>query len=101
MRHCDKVIASGTLVLNDTLERMLALCERARWITLIGPSMGCLPEALFARGVTLLNGSWVTERGRADIDALRRGEVRGGPALKVAITPPAYPGFEALLAHLR
>ena len=97
LRHCDKVIATGTLVLNDTLDRMLALCERARWIALIGPSMGCLPDALFARGVTLLGGSWVLER-EAYIDALRRGEVRAGLAQKVAITPADYPGFETLLA---
>ena len=98
LRHCDKVVATGTLVLNDTLERMLALCERARWIALIGPSMGCLPDALFARGVTLLGGSWVTEP-EAYLDALRRGEQRAGLAQKVAITPSTYPGFEALLAR--
>jgi uncharacterized protein len=98
LRHCDKVIATGTLVLNDTLDRMLALCERARWIALIGPSMGCLPDALFARGVTLLGGNWVLER-EAYVDALRRGEVRAGLAQKVAITPATYPGFEALLAR--
>jgi uncharacterized protein (DUF4213/DUF364 family) len=98
LRHCDKVISTGTLVLNDTLDRMLALCERARWIALIGPSMGCLPDALFARGVTLLGGSWVIERD-AYLDALRHGEVRAGLAQKVAITPAAYPGFEALLAR--
>jgi uncharacterized protein (DUF4213/DUF364 family) len=98
LRRCDKVIATGTLVLNDTLERMLALCERARWIALIGPSMGCLPDALFARGVTLLGGSWVAERA-AYLDALRRGEVRAGLAQKVAVTPSTYPGFEALLAR--
>jgi uncharacterized protein len=98
LRHCDKVVATGTLVLNDTLESMLARCERARWIALIGPSMGCLPDALFARGVTLLGGSWVTEP-EAYLDALRRGEQRAGLAQKVAITPSTYPGFEALLAR--
>jgi len=98
LRHCDKVVSTGTLVLNDTLDRMLALCERARCIALIGPSMGCLPDALFARGVTLLGGSWVTER-EAYLNALRRGEVRAGLAQKVAITPASYPGFEALLAR--
>jgi uncharacterized protein (DUF4213/DUF364 family) len=99
LRRCDKVVATGTLVLNDTLDRMLARCERARWIALIGPSMGCLPDALFARGMTLLGGSWVIER-EAYIDALRRGEVRAGLAQKVAITPAAYPGFEALLTRV-
>ena len=99
LRHCDKVIATGTLVLNDTLDAMLALCSQARWIALIGPSMGCLPDALFARGVTLMGGSWVLD-GAAYVDALRRGDVRAGLAQKVAITPAGYPGFEALLDRL-
>ena len=99
LRHCDKVIATGTLVLNDTLDAMLALCSQARWIALIGPSMGCLPDALFARGVTLMGGSWVLD-GAAYVDALRRGDVRAGLAQKVAITPAGYPGFEALLSRL-
>jgi uncharacterized protein (DUF4213/DUF364 family) len=99
LRRCDKVIATGTLVLNDTLDLMLARCERAHWIALVGPSMGCLPDALFARGVTLLGGSWVIER-ESYLDALRRGAVRAGPAQKVAITPANYPGFEALLARV-
>jgi uncharacterized protein (DUF4213/DUF364 family) len=98
LRACDKVVATGTLVLNDTLDRMLALCQRARWIALIGPSMGCLPDALFARGVTLLGGSWVTDC-QAYVDALQRGEVRTGLAQKVAITTADYPGFDALLAR--
>jgi uncharacterized protein (DUF4213/DUF364 family) len=99
LRRCDKVLATGTLLLNDTLEHMLALCERARCIAMIGPSLGCLPDALFARGVTLLGGSWVLERA-AYVDALRRGEPRSsGLAEKVAITPGSYPGFEALLVR--
>ena len=61
LRECDKVIATGTLVLNDSLDAMLARCTRARHVALIGPSMGCLPDALFARGVTLLGGSWIDD----------------------------------------
>jgi len=99
LRHCDKVVSTGTLVLNDTLDAMLERCERAHWIALVGPSMGCLPDALFARGVTLLGGSWVLD-GPAYVDALRRGELRSGMAQKVAITPDRYPGFEALLGAL-
>jgi uncharacterized protein len=60
--------------------------------------MGCLPDARFARGVTLLGGSWVCEP-EAYLDALRRGEQRAGLAQNVAITPAAYSDFEALLAR--
>lgn len=75
LRDCDKVLATGTLVLNDSLERMLALCRRARFIAMIGPSMGCLPDALFARGVSLIGGSWVSDV-PAYLDALRCAAVR-------------------------
>lgn len=99
LRQCDKVLATGTLVLNDTLDAMLARCTRARHIALVGPSLGCLPDALFARGVTLLGGAWVDDT-PAYVDALRRGELHPEAARKVAITPRDYPGFDALLARL-
>jgi len=59
---CGKVISTSTLLLNDTLDEMLAQCRKARWFAMIGPSAGCLPDALFARGVTLLGGSWIRDR---------------------------------------
>ncbi len=99
LRHCNKVLGTGTLLLNDTLDRMLACCTSARWLALIGPSLGCLPDGLLARGVTLIGGNWVLD-GPAYVDALRSGEQRRGLAQKVAITAADYPGFEALLARL-
>lgn len=99
LRACDKVLATGTLVLNDSLDRMLALCERARWIAMLGPSMGCLPDALFSRGVSLVGGSWVLD-GPAYVDALRCGAMRSAAARKMTISARHYPGFEALLTRL-
>ena len=99
LRHCNKVLGTGTLLLNDTLDRMLGCCSSAQWLALIGPSLGCLPDGLLARGVTLIGGNWVLD-GPAYVDALRSGEQRRGLAQKVAITAADYPGFEALLARL-
>ena len=65
---------------------------------LVGPSAGCLPDALFARGVTLLGGSWITDR-KGFLDALRRGESRSAFSGKFALTRDDYPGFETLLAR--
>jgi uncharacterized protein (DUF4213/DUF364 family) len=98
LRHCNKVLSTGTLVLNDTLDAMLAHCRQAQWLALVGPSMGCLPDALFARGVTLIGGTWVLD-GAAYVDALRRGAQRSGLSHKVAIKATAYPGLAALLAR--
>jgi uncharacterized protein (DUF4213/DUF364 family) len=96
---CSKVISTSTLLLNDTLDRMLACCQDARWFAMIGPSAGCLPDALFARGVSLLGGSWVDDR-KNFIAALLSGEAHGGSASKYALTVDNYPGFDALLARL-
>jgi uncharacterized protein (DUF4213/DUF364 family) len=95
---CSKVVSTSTLLLNDTLDHMLAYCRNARWFAMIGPSAGCLPDALFARGVTLLGGTWITDRDGFTA-ALRRGASLGDYASKFALTAGDYPGFEALLAR--
>lgn len=100
LAECDKVVSTSTLLLNDTLDRMLAACRIARWFAMVGPSAGCLPDALFARGVTLLGGSWITDRA-GFVDALRRGESTSAFARKTAITREIYPGAPALLDRLR
>lgn len=96
LAECGKVVSTSTLLLNDTLDRMLACCRHARWFAMVGPSAGCLPDALFARGVTLLGGNWVTDRA-GFADALRRGESTSAYARKTALTSDTYPGFAALL----
>lgn len=98
LSDCSKVIATSTLLLNDTLDRMLACCRNVRWFAMIGPGAGCLPDALFARGVTLLGGSWINDRDGFTA-ALRRGASLGDYASKFALDVGSYPGFEALLAR--
>jgi uncharacterized protein (DUF4213/DUF364 family) len=93
---CGKVVSTSTLLLNDTLDRMLGCCRNARWFAMVGPGAGCLPDALFARGVTLLGGSWIRD-GEGFIDALERGESTSPFSAKSALTAERYPGFEALL----
>jgi hypothetical protein len=94
---CDKVVATGTLLLNGTLERMRAAAVRATRFALIGPSAGMLPDALFAAGVTDIGGSWVTN-GPGFAAALRCGERRGRTARKFVLKAADYPGLPALLA---
>jgi uncharacterized protein (DUF4213/DUF364 family) len=93
---CSKVVSTSTLLLNDTLDRMLGCCRQARWFAMVGPSAGCLPDALFARGVTLLGGSWIRDS-QGFIAALESGESRSEFAGKFVLTADNYPGFAALL----
>lgn len=96
LSDCTKVISTSTLLLNDTLDRMVACCHKAQWFAMVGPSAGCLPDTLFSRGVTLLGGTWVNNR-EGFIAALKGGESRSDHASKFALTATSYPGWRALI----
>ena len=99
LASCRKVMATGTLMLNDSLDRMLGRCRSAERLALVGPSVGAPPDPLFGRGVTLLGGNWVHD-GAAFVDALVGGEPTGAFARKTALERADYPGWAALLARL-
>lgn len=94
LEACNKVLSTSTILLNQTVDAMLAHCRRAERIVLIGPSAGCLPDPLFARGVTVVGGSWVTDRA-GFIDALRRGDSWSAFAYKFALAAADWPGLTA------
>ena len=94
LEACNKVLSTSTILLNQTVDAMLAHCRRAERIVLIGPSAGCLPDPLFARGVTVVGGSWVTDRA-GFIDALRRGDSWSAFAYKFALAAADWPGLPA------
>lgn len=96
LADCNKVLATSTLLLNDTLDGILAHCRSAQTLAMIGPGAACLPDPLFARGITLLGGSWITDRA-GFLAALGAGTSWSGYARKFALTPAAYPGWEALV----
>lgn len=98
LEPCNKVLATGVMLLNDTLDGVLAHTRNAQRVALVGPSVGGLPDALFARGVHVLGGTWV-EQPAAFVDALLAGVVREGTARKCALTREAWPGWRALLAR--
>lgn len=91
LEDCNKVLSTSTILLNHTVDDILAHCRRAERIVLIGPSAGCLPDPLFARGVTVVGGSWVTDRA-GFIDALCRGESWSAFACKFALTAADWGG---------
>ena len=94
LEACSKVLSTSTILLNQTVDAMLAHCRRAERIVLIGPSAGCLPDPLFARGVTVVGGSWVTDRA-GFIDALRCGDSWSAFAYKFALSAADWPGLPA------
>lgn len=99
LEHCNKVLATGSLLLNDTLDTMLAHCRQSQAVALVGPTVGCLPDPLFARGVTTLGGTWILDSA-AYLDALHTGQPRRAAARKSTVDRDAYPGLQALRRRL-
>lgn len=57
----DVVLMTGTTLLNDTLENLLALCRPRARVVMVGPTVGLLPDAFLRRGVDVLGGVRITE----------------------------------------
>jgi uncharacterized protein (DUF4213/DUF364 family) len=93
---CDKVVSTCSVMLNDTLDDVLAACRHARWFALIGPTAGCLPDPLFARGVDAIGGRRVFDP-TGFREAFRTGGKWGSFATKYVIARRDYPGVDWLL----
>ncbi len=68
----DVVLITGTTLLNDTLENLLALCRSDARVVMVGPTVGLLPDAFLRRGVDVLGGVRITAPG-AFLDVLAEG----------------------------
>ena len=93
---CDTVVSTCTVMLNDTLDAVLAACRHARRFAIVGPTAGCFPDPLFARGVDSIGGRRVVDVAGFR-DTFLRGEKWGAFAAKYVIARRDYPGVERLL----
>ncbi len=50
----DVLLVTGATLLNDTLEDLLALARPEARVTVVGPTVGMLPDAFLARGADIL-----------------------------------------------
>jgi uncharacterized protein (DUF4213/DUF364 family) len=68
----DVLLITGATLLNDTLEDLLALADPAARVTVLGPTVGMLPDAFLARGADILGSIRIT-RPDAFLDLLAEG----------------------------
>lgn len=94
---CNKIVSTSTLLLNDTFEAASAAWRGADAVAIVGPSAGCPPDPLFAAGISAVGTTWVAEP-EAFLARLAAGQKWSATSRKVTLTPPRYPGLEALLA---
>jgi len=96
LKGCNKILSTSTVLLNNTLEEILANCRHAEALALVGPSASCFPDCLFTRGVTTLGGYWVLH----PTEFMRRAaalEAWGDTGKKSNLQRQAYPGTNVLL----
>jgi len=57
----DVLLITGSTLLTDTLEDLLALARPAARVTVLGPTVGMLPDAFIARGADILGSVRITD----------------------------------------
>jgi uncharacterized protein (DUF4213/DUF364 family) len=57
----DVVLITGSTLVNNTLEDLLALTRRDAPVTVVGPTVGMLPDAFLARGADVLGCVRITD----------------------------------------
>jgi uncharacterized protein len=68
----DVVLITGSTLVNDTLEDLLALRKPGARVTVVGPTVGLLPDAFLRRGADILGSVRITEPD-AFLDVLAEG----------------------------
>jgi uncharacterized protein (DUF4213/DUF364 family) len=101
LARCDKIVSTSTVLLNGTLDAVLAQAAHARAFVIVGPTAGCVPDPLFARGVSTVGGAEVIDS-EAFMKACSALEPWGNTTRKYCIERAvSYPGFAALLDRVR
>ena len=99
LKECNKVLITGTTVLNETIDDILQYCTNATQASIIGPTASFLPDPIFERGINILGGAFV-----ADSDNLIRsiqGNIKWGKYVeKYVIQRKQYQGYEELLSRI-
>lgn len=96
LRRCNKILCTSTILLNDSIDSLLAFCEQAEHVAIIGPSAGFLPDPLFARGIDTVGGHQVLDA-EGFIARCEAEKKWGQTSRKYCIHRQSYPGFRELL----
>jgi len=91
LNSCNKVLCTGTTVLNDTLDEVLRQCTAAEHISVLGPTAGYFPDPLFARGVHVLGGRLVDD-GRLLLQLISERKRWGAATQKLCFQKGEYAG---------
>lgn len=89
---CNKVLCTGTTLLNNTLDEILSHCCPDAFVSIIGPTVGYFPDPLFARGVDVLGGR-VVKNGELFLHRLAERKRWGDATQTTCFRKETYPGI--------
>ncbi len=89
---CNKVLCTGTTLLNDSLDEILSHCSSDAFVSIIGPTAGYFPDPLFARGVDVVGGRLVTN-GAVLLQRLAEKKRWGDATQTTCFRKAIYPGL--------
>lgn len=95
---CNKVIATASTLLNNSIDDILGYSNRAEVVAVIGPTAGFFPDPLFARGVSALGGSEILSHEKAR-QRLSENKGLGESARKHLILESQYPGLDQIITQ--
>lgn len=99
LKDCNKILITGTTVLNETIDNILQYCTNVTHASIIGPSASFLPDPIFERGINIIGGAFVI-----DSDYLIRsiqGNIKWGKSVeKYVIHRENYPGYEDFISRI-
>jgi len=79
--EADVAVITGSSLANGTMDRLLELASGARTVALVGPTVSCVPDPLFRRGVDYTGGVRIRDADKA-LQVIAEGG--GTPRLRMA-----------------
>jgi hypothetical protein len=89
---CNKVLCTGTTLLNNSLDDILSHCSPDAFVSIIGPTAGYFPDPLFARGVDVVGGR-VVKNGEVFLQRLAERKRWGDATQTTSFRKATYPGL--------
>jgi uncharacterized protein (DUF4213/DUF364 family) len=100
LEKCNKVLITGTTILNETLDEVLSYCTNAKKKTIIGPTASILPDPLFERGIDVIGGTYVMNPENL-AHAIKKNIRWKNSVKKYTIEKENYLGYKDLLSKFR
>ena len=92
LKSCNKILCTGTTILNNSLDEILSYCSPNAMVSVIGPTVGYFPDPLFARGVDVVGGR-VVKNGKLFLQLLAEKKRWGDATQKICFQKETYTGI--------